>query len=264
MEHEDTIHHKKETELTIALTPVKIFSAGLILGLLIMGVPGAFLWAKVGQGTGSTLTGTIGDTVPSAARQPQAAGDEPKLTGPAPQVGKDDYIFGDKNAQVTIIEYSDLECPYCKTFHPTVKQVVADSKGKVNWVYRHFPLPFHNPGAQKEAEAAECAGSLGGSKKFYEFIDKVFERTTSNGTGFPITNLVPLAKELGLNEKKFQDCLDGGKMTQKVIAQRDAGSDAGINGTPGNILLTKDGKSSLVAGALGADELKARIDALLK
>jgi protein-disulfide isomerase len=66
-----------------------------------------------------------------------------------------DHIYGNPNAPVSLIEYSDLECPYCKQFHSTPKEIVEASGGKVNWVYRHFLLGMHNPGAQKEAEASE-------------------------------------------------------------------------------------------------------------
>ncbi|MFA4936948.1 MAG: thioredoxin domain-containing protein [Patescibacteria group bacterium] len=108
-----------------------------------------------------------------------------------------DYILGDSNAQVTVVEYSDLECPYCKRFHPTRQQIMAEFPGQVRWVFRHFPLNFH-ANAQKEAEAAECAGKLGGAEKYWQFVDKIFERTTSNGTGFALTDLPKLAEELGI------------------------------------------------------------------
>ncbi|MFH1112185.1 MAG: thioredoxin domain-containing protein [Patescibacteria group bacterium] len=108
-----------------------------------------------------------------------------------------DYVLGDINAPVTVVEYSDLECPFCKRFHPTKQQIMTEFPGKVRWVFRHFPLSFH-ANAQKEAEAAECAGKLGGAEKYWAFIDKIFERTTSNGTGFALTDLTKLAKEVGL------------------------------------------------------------------
>lgn len=113
------------------------------------------------------------------------------------QLKDSDYIRGDKNAPVTMIEYSDLECPFCKSIHPSLVRIMNEYPGKVKWVYRHFPLSFH-ANAQKEAEAAECIGKLAGADKYWEFIDKVFERTTSNGTGFALTALPTLAGELGI------------------------------------------------------------------
>ncbi len=87
------------------------------------------------------------------------------------------------------MEYSDFECRYCKRFHPTAKAVVQAYAGKVNWVYCHFPLGFHNPGAQKQAAASECANELGGNYAFQKYTDAIYARTRSNGKGFPVANL---------------------------------------------------------------------------
>lgn len=110
-----------------------------------------------------------------------------------------DYVRGTQGAPVTIVEYSDLECPYCKRFHPNMLQLMQEYNGKILWAYRHFPLSFH-ANAEKEAEATECVGKLGGAEKYWTFIDKVYERTTSNGTGFALENLPRLAKEIGITE----------------------------------------------------------------
>lgn len=180
-----------------------------------------------------------------------------------PKITKDDHIRGNKNATLAIIEYSDLECPFCKQFHPTMQKVVDTYKDKVMWVFRHFPLSFH-ANAQKEAEAAECAGELSGNDAFWKYVDKIFERTTSNGTGFALDKLVPLAKELGLEETKFKTCLDSGKYTKHVQEEMTAGQNAGISGTPGNILLnTKTGKTQLVPGAVPFEQIKSVIDQML-
>lgn len=175
-----------------------------------------------------------------------------------------DHIRGDPTAEISLVEYSDFECPFCKRFHPTAKQLLAAFDGKINWVYRHFPLGFHNPGAQTQAEASECANELGGNDMFWSYNDKVYARTTSNGRGFPIENLVPLAVELGMDQQKFQDCLDSGRHTDRVKADFDEGSSIGINGTPGNVLLSnRTGKALMRPGAQPFDRLKADIDNLL-
>lgn len=87
----------------------------------------------------------------------------------------DDYVFGDSSATITIVTYSDFQCPYCQRFDSTMQQIVKDFSGKVKWVYRNFPLSFHDQ-AQNAAEAAECAGDQG---KFWEYAFKLFENQSS-------------------------------------------------------------------------------------
>lgn len=176
-----------------------------------------------------------------------------------------DHIYGNSDAIISLIEYSDFECPFCKRFHPTARKIVETYEGKVNWVYRHFPLNFHNPGAKKEAEASECANALGGNEAFWKYADLIYERTTSNGRGFPIENLVPLAEEIGLDREKFQACLDSGRYRARVQEDLTEGSNSGITGTPGNILLHNGtGEVKLKSGALPFAALKAEIDQMLK
>lgn len=196
------------------------------------------------------------------AQQQRAANEKAKNVRPVSQPR--DHIFGNPDAVVSLIEYSDFECPYCKRFHPTAREMVESYGGKVNWVYRHFPLAFHNPGAQKQAEASECASELGGNEAFWKYIDRIYERTTSNGTGFPIANLVPLAQEIGLDESAFQACLDSGKYAARVQEDFVDGSRSGISGTPGNILLNnQSGEVALKPGAVPLSALKVEVDRLL-
>ncbi|MBC8259981.1 MAG: DsbA family protein [SAR324 cluster bacterium] len=176
-----------------------------------------------------------------------------------------DHIFGNPNAEISLIEYSDFECPFCKRFHPTAKRIVEEYNGKVNWVYRHFPLGFHNPLAQKEAEASECASELGGNEMFWEYADLIYERTNSNGKGLPTESLVPMAEEIGLDADKFAECLESGRHAERVQEDFREGSEIGITGTPGNVFLhNKTGKAVLKAGAYPFDALKLEIDQLLK
>ncbi len=176
-----------------------------------------------------------------------------------------DHIYGNPDALVSLIEYSDFECPFCKRFHITAKEIVDAYDGKVNWVYRHFPLAFHNPGAQMQAEASECAAALGGNDAFWKYTDTIYERTTSNGQGFPVEGLVPLAREIGLDGDAFGKCLKERRFEARVAEDFEEGVRIGIRGTPGNILLNNESGSVIPRpGAAPFDTLKQLIDALLE
>ncbi len=180
-----------------------------------------------------------------------------------PEITNDDHIRGNKNAKVTLIEYSDLECPFCKRFHPTMLQVIKEYGDKVKWIYRHYPLSFH-ANAQKEAEATECAAKLGGNTAFWKYVDTILDRTTSNGVGFALDKLGPLAEEIGLNESTFTTCLDSGEFTQKVKDQITSGTAEGVTGTPGTIIIDANGATQLVPGAIPFEQLKPLIDKALQ
>jgi|SRR6185436_4627347 len=91
-----------------------------------------------------------------------------------------DHSIGSLDADVVIVEYSDTECPFCKTIHPVLHEIVKQYGGKVAWVYRHFPLDSIHPKTRKEAEATECAAELGGNEVFWAYLDKIFENTPAN------------------------------------------------------------------------------------
>lgn len=179
------------------------------------------------------------------------------------RVAERDHVVGNLEAEISLIEYSDFECPFCKRFHPTARQTIEHYAGKVNWVYRHFPLEFHNPNAQKQAEASECAAELAGNDGFWRFADTLYERTRSN-KGFAIASLVPLAVELGMDETKFRECLDSGRTAGRVKEDYEEGQKSGITGTPGNILLNnRTGQVRVVSGAASSARLRAAIDSLM-
>lgn len=234
----------------------------LVVGLLIVG---AYLLGNLKAKVDylEANKGGANNAQAPAAAAPQAPA-EPLTADNIPKVAKEDWVKGNRNATVALVEYSDMECPFCKRFHPTAQQIVDTYKDKVMWVYRHYPLSFH-ANAQKQAEAAECAGELGGNDAFWKYTDAVYEKTQSGGTGFALDALVPLAKEQGLNESRFKTCLDSGKHAQKVKDQMDAGTKAGISGTPGNVIVNvKTGKTRLIAGALPFDQIKPIIDEFLQ
>lgn len=234
------------------LNPLAIIIAGAMISLSIL------------KGGGGGISVASKATTPTTAAAPTNASPRPAPTAKdVPPLSAQDHIRGNKNAQVLAIEYSDLECPFCKQFHPTMKKMLDENSGKVAWVFRHFPLdPIHSK-ARKEAEAAECAAELGGEDTFWKFVDKIYEVTPSNN-GLDPAELPKIASQVGLDQAKFKTCFDSGKWAKKVDDQEQGGVKAGITGTPGTILLNlKTGKTALVPGALPYESLKSQIDTLL-
>ncbi|KPJ85022.1 hypothetical protein AMJ57_04795, partial [Parcubacteria bacterium SG8_24] len=163
-------------------------------------------------------------------------------------VSEADHVRGAADASVTLIEYSDFECPFCSRFHPTMKQIMDEFEGQVRWVYRHYPLGFHAE-ARPAALASECAGEQG---KFWEYADELYENQSSLGEDY----YEELAAELGLNMSQFRSCLSSEKYGSKVSGDLSGGTAAGVQGTPGTIILGADGSAQLVPGALPFESVK--------
>lgn len=229
----------------------KILVIALIIGSFFLGSLTNKV-ATLGKATAPTVAAgnaqaPTADTIaPGAAQKPKS-------------VTNSDHIRGNKNAKITLIEYSDLECPFCQKFHPTTLELLKTYEDKVRLVFRHYPLPFHQ-NAQKEAEGAECIAELGGNDTFWKYVDTIFERTTATGTGFALDKLGPLAAELGINQQQFQSCLDSGKYEKLVKDSIVEGQKVGVNGTPSTFIIDSKGNSQLVVGAQPIDSFKAVID----
>jgi protein-disulfide isomerase len=145
---------------------------------------------------------------------------------PFADIADDDAVRGSLDAPVTIVEFSDFECSFCARFYSsTYKELKTKyiDTGKVRFIYRDFPLGFHEK-AQKAAEAAECAGEQG---KYYEMHDALFE-----SGNLSVANLKVLAGQIGLNTSTFNTCLDSGAMAQEVQKDFADGQRLGISGTP--------------------------------
>jgi len=182
----------------------------------------------------------------------------------------DDPILGDANAPLTIIEFSDYECPFCKrSFNqvlPELKKNYIDT-GKVKLVFRDLPLSFH-ANANKEAQAANCVRDQGGDSVYFEFHDQIFKKTASNGTGLALTELPVIAKDIGLNVNTFQQCLDSGKFKNEVDKDLADAAKVGARGTPTYFV----GKSSddgiingtIIVGAQPFSAFQVIIDSQLK
>lgn len=179
-------------------------------------------------------------------------------------VSEKDHILGDPNAELVIVEYSDLECPFCKNFYITTKKIMDEygKDGKVALVFRHFPLDTLHSQARGEAIATECAASLGGNEKFWAYMDELFAITPSNN-GLDLAQLPVIAKKVGLDEAKFMECLKDPAMAQKVEEQFQDGIAAGAKGTPYSLILDKDGGKTVINGAQPYDVVKEMIESLL-
>ncbi len=182
----------------------------------------------------------------------------------------DDAIEGDANAPVTIIEFSDYECPYCKRYvqqtYPEIFKNYIDT-GKVKYIFRDLPLSFHDPAATKEAIAANCARAQGDDKTYYKFHDLQYENTGSNGTGIPDDKLVELAKSLGLDGAKFKKCVDDEEYKDEVTKDLDDAQKVGATGTP-TFFIGKSSdsgtiKGEMLVGAQPYEAFKAAIEKYL-
>ncbi len=172
---------------------------------------------------------------------------------------KDEWVRGSKKASVSIVEFSDLECPFCKRHHETMVQLMKDYDGKVNWIYRHFPLLSLHPNAEHKAVATECAGSIGGQDGFWNYTDAIF----NGDEGGDDAELSAIAKQVGLNTSKFDTCLKEGKLKKEVDEDAKAALAAGGTGTPYNIILVGDQKIP-VNGAVPIEQFKQILDQVLK
>ena len=148
----------------------------------------------------------------------------------APPVTDQDWIKGNTTSTVTLIEYSDFQCPACGAYYPILKQVFEEYGDRIQFVYRHFPLRNIHPNAEPAARAAEAAGKQG---KFWEMHDMIFEnQTTWSGFASVISTFEGYAQELGLDIEQFRQDLTDGAIADQVQGDYNGGLDAGVNSTP--------------------------------
>ena len=171
-----------------------------------------------------------------------------------------DHLLGNPAAPVIIVEYSDFDCPFCKSFNDTLHQIVNDygASGQVALVFRNFPLTVLHPNAESAAEASECVASAGGSTAFWKFADLLF----ANQPADPGTYSA-LATQAGVSGDAVTACLAAGTSKARVAADSDNAKAAGANGTPYSIILVKGANPILVNGAYPYDTMKQKVEAAL-
>ncbi len=221
MEHKEHQHHTHKPDKVYAVkkeTVWQVVSAVLAVAVLYLYFTG----------------GKTSQFVPDSAQQPQPS-QQPAAQQPTQQAPPskqeidldDDPVLGDENAPVTIVEFSDFQCSFCKrAFDQSVTALKREyiDTGQVKLVYRDYPLPFHSEAAPA-AEAAECAHDQG---KFWEYHDALFKNQQSLGSDL----YTELAEELGLDVNEFKSCMESGKHKEEVQSDMSYGSQVGVSGTP--------------------------------
>ena len=231
------------------MIPIAILIAGgLVAGAIFFGGRGA--------------SNVASNTTPTQAI-PQPTGSTENIN----PITSADHVRGNPDAPVKIVEYSDFECPFCKRFHLTMKQVMDEygDDGQVAWVYRQFPLDqLHPVKARLEAATSECVAELGGNDAFWKFSDRFFELTPSNNQTDVDVVLPQIIAELGLSQSAIDACVSSGKYDQHIQDDVDNAVATGGRGTPWSIVMSANGETFPLSGAQPYQSVKQLIDVALK
>ena len=238
----------EEKTITIKKSDLWKYSTFVLFAVVIIG--GIFMFTGDGSSSGSG-SGNSGTQVPTQPTQPAG-----KISASI----DDDPILGDHNAPVTIIEFSDYECPFCQKFWretlPSITSEYIDT-GKVKLVYRDFPLTSIHPNAQVAAEAAECVrDAAGNDEAYFEYHDIIF----GNQHLLSRTSLISWAQDMGYD---ISSCLDSGKFKSEVQKDLADAQSAGGRGTPFFVIMGSDGEGTPLSGAYPFSAFQQIIEAEL-
>lgn len=179
----------------------------------------------------------------------------PKLTDEQMKllIKQDSHIQGTKDAKVTLVEFGDFQCPACGASYPIITQLLNNYSGKVNFVFRNFPLAIHK-NAQSAAEAAEAAGAQG---KFFEMYDALYQNQADWGESNKAMDFyIKYAQTIGLDVEKFKTDVTSNKYDSKIQNDINDGNALGVNATPTFFL-----NGEKISGGLPYDQFKTKIDA---
>jgi protein-disulfide isomerase len=253
----------------IALTIAIIFASAAVsgsmvfFGMQISGKASVMDWdkfvAKVGEGVETFVNKQQSQQINQ--QQQQNADKAEKAKAIKKLDASRDHVQGKADAEITLYEYSDYVCPYCARFHPIAKKALEQNGDKINWVFRHWPLPGHDPIATMAAMGGECATEMGGNAKFWEYTDNVFAADSSGVKIGSVDDLASIAQNIGIDSAKFKTCVESNKYLSRVQEDLKEGTDAGVEGTPGNILVNnKTGEVLTIDGAQPIEAVQAAID----
>ena len=247
--------------------PGSIFLASLIISTSILIGAGSLKGKDLSNQKDGTAVVTSAQTiVQKPTQQPLAAAKKDNSLNKVKVNIAGDPILGVKDAQLTLIEFSDFECPFCKkSFDELLPELKKNyiNTGKLRLVYKNLPLPFHQ-NAAKEAEAALCARDQGGDIVYFKYHDAIFTKTAGGGTGITLDQLPILAKEIGLNVVQFQKCLDSSKFKAQVDKDLAEAQKVGARGTPtwflGKAISNDSVEGVIMVGAQPFSSFKTAID----
>lgn len=251
MEEKDQIQPQAKFSSPAEPNPYAIPISIIVAGLLISGT---VYFTRAGGPVQAPKNGGTAAVSDQLSGSPAAENVRP--------VSSSDHMLGNPDAPVKIIEFSDLECPFCKRFHPTLEDIISEYDGQVAWVWRHFPLTSLHPKAVKSAEATECAYEQGGNDAFWKYVEKYYEVTPSNNN-IDLSSLPIIAQEIGLNRQAFESCLSSNRYENKVKEQFEEAINAGGNGTPYSVVVAKNGTTYQIFGAQPYEQVKATIEQAL-
>lgn len=262
--HAETPKQRTDNYIRIPLPGRNISTPLLVILLAVAAFYSGYATSEIKNLRGGT-TNTAANVAITGA--PAAAPTED--TSPKKVAMADAPLIGDENAPVTMVEFSDYECPFCKQYftqtYPQLKKDYIDT-GKMKVVFRNLPLSFHQ-NAHKEAEAALCARDQGGDAAYWKFHDEVFTKTTSNGLGLALTELPNIATSVGIDGTVLQKCMDDGKFTKVVDDDLAYSATVGATATPTFFIGKSDSSGTIMGtpliGAQPYSTFKATIDALL-
>ena len=208
---------------------------------------------------------------------------KPTVTQPAPTaknivtlspIKTSEHLLGNPAAPIKVVEFSDPSCPFCKNFNPTMENVITKygPTGDVAWVYRHYPLnkPDANgnilhPNSGQQAEALECAGSLGGNAKFWEFEKAWYDAIPLDGAGrtsaIDQQEILKVAKSVNIDTVALNDCIASNRFKDAIEANFLDGVNAGVNGTPSSFLVLDKPAGAFVEKFISTTLVQYRLSA---
>jgi len=262
-------NEKKQNKINEKISIRKsVFSALVVsvvaVSLIAVFFAGSYISLKSDTITKSELTEEMAKLEAKMLKSQQI--DEPTITQPTSVSIDDDPIKGEQNAPITIVEFSDFQCPFCARFHMQTLPLILEQyveTGKVKFVYRDFPIQNSHPNAMPAAAASECAHE---QDKYWEYHDALFENQEM-WNKLEITSAIAVFKEfatkLDLNQEQFDTCLDSGKYMEEINNDLRDGRSYGISGTPGFFIGNEEIGFVKLNGAQPFEAFKSIIDSQL-